>query len=150
MTEDEIDAAVLHVLDGQHPDYLIAPVASAFVAAGLAPDDVEKSLARLAGSGHAEEQEVVVMEAVPLDPIEQPILDKDGNPTGEIETITRERGYKTDDFGEPILREKLDDGGNPITLAEGWSITSKGRKKNAPARQAAEQAVAESLKGEAQ
>lgn len=106
-----IDDDVRRILAGQSPDYLIRPDATAFRVEGLDPADVQAALERLAGTGHAEEAEVVLQ--------------------------TYERGEDgqlvNDGDGNPVLVDLLDGDGNPVVVASGWAVTAQGAKAHAKA-----------------
>jgi len=95
----DVDAKVLEVLEGQSPDYLIHPGATAFVLEGLDEATALESLNRLAGAGHAREEEVVV-----------------------------QRMQENPETGEEVMVDDVDDDGNPVLLDSGWTITDTGRE----------------------
>lgn len=109
---ETIKQQVLRILAGQSEGYLIDPDATAFRVEGLAPDDVKATLAELAHSGHAREDEVVGQNYTPA-------LDEDGEEIpGQIATDPT--------TGEPLLVDAVDEDGKTILLDQGWTITDKG------------------------
>ena len=101
---DETTATVLRVLEGQSPDYLIQPWATAFMVEGLTEEEVKVCLEKLADAGHARRDEIVLQQ-------------KQEDPETE----------------EVSYVDQIDDDGNPVLLNEGWTITDEGKEEHARA-----------------
>lgn len=126
---------VLEVLEGQSPEYLIAPGASAFLAEGLEADDVEHELEQLAKGGLAEFV-TVTHEVIEL------AVDDDGKVLHD-DAASREFAALSPDELEAMppaklkaLQKRIDaETGEPLTVSSevvgdaGWRLTDAGRSK---------------------
>lgn len=98
LTPDEIDRAVLEILAGQSPVYLIQPHATAFILVGLKPGLVEESLIRHWGEqsvDHITTTEVYLNE----EDEELPVLDENEN------EVVVDQGWAINKKGKTKLKE---------------------------------------------